>query len=77
MKALFINNEYMGKKDECEICDIVQERGLNMEVSYSNGYSHDWIEIEPFDDSCFKSGHIYLTSKPVGRKMGSSIVSFS
>lgn len=59
----------------------LKEKGWNVVVNKTNGYSHDWEEVYPFDESLIKNiggiPTIWCTTKPIGRVMGSSVVSFS
>jgi len=49
----------------------------NIVLAKSNGYSHFWSEIEPFNQSHFQRGTIHLTCRKPGHVQGSSEVSFS
>lgn len=56
--------------------------GWNVIVNKTNGYSHDWQEIHPFDEKHIRSvggqPTIWCTTKPATTFVqGSSIVSFS
>lgn len=55
--------------------------GLNVIVNRTNGYSHDWNDSEPFDEGHIQwkdtNPTVWCTKKPVGRIMGSSVVSFT
>jgi len=78
MKHLFIDGEYIGSRHFGFIKSWAIENKLNGIVSRSNGYSHDWEEVVLFtDEFLHSSSSVYLTSRPIGRVMGSSSVSFS
>lgn len=78
-KDVYIQNEkYLGKLTIKEIKEIVKENEYNLVVPKTNGYSHDWEEAIEFKEEHILNIHnVYLTKKPLGRIMGSSIVSFS
>ena len=59
----------------------LKQKKWNVVVLKTNGYSHDWEEIVPFDESliqmvCGKQT-IWCTTKDVNCKIQNSIVSFS
>lgn len=59
------------------VWDMVSKWDLKVVVQKSNGYSHDWEESEELMPKHLSEPNIYLTTKPVGRIMGSSVVSFT
>lgn len=55
----------------------IKDTDLNVLCDKTNGYSHDWQEVEAFNPEKHTNRIIFLTDKPIGRVMGSSVVSFS
>ena len=59
----------------------LKSKGWNVLVTKSNGYSHIWSEIFPFDKKYIKNvggfKTIWCTTKQCGFEKGSSEVSFS
>jgi len=60
-----------------QLCEFISENNLRLRVCKTNGYSHDWEEVEDANENNLSKSSIYLTDKPVGRVKGNSIVSFS
>jgi hypothetical protein len=59
----------------------LKQKKWNVVVLKTNGYSHDWEEIVPFDESLIQivcdKPTIWCTTKEVKQKIYNSVVSFS
>jgi hypothetical protein len=75
-KSVFYK-ETVSKMTLERLCEFISDNNLRVIVCKSNGYSHDWEEVEDANIENLSDPNIYLTNKPIGRIFGSSMVSFS
>ena len=76
IKTVFYNGNIL-KMNVDEILTFTKHNNIRLITLKTNGYSHDWEEVEQPNFDNLKNSNIYLTDKPIGRIMGSSVVSFT
>jgi len=76
IKTVFYNGNIL-KMNVDEILTFTKHNNIRVITLKTNWYSHDWEEVEQPNLDNLKNSNIYLTDKPIGIIMGTSVVSFT